>query len=69
LEIIGTQKGLDRAAKARLVKGKLGITFRHPDRDYRLSAREATDTGQSYTDRAPARRKRHHGQARYEDGV
>jgi len=52
MEIIGTQQGLSPREKASLLKERLAYALRHPERVYRVSSRQATDSGLEYTDEA-----------------
>lgn len=52
MEIIGAQRGLTPRERLGLLKRRLRVYYRDPERLYRLNAREASDTGREYTDAA-----------------
>ena len=52
MEVIGAQKGFDRATKVFLVKARLRALFRTPGRHYRLNTHEPVEIGLAYSDRA-----------------
>jgi DNA-directed RNA polymerase specialized sigma24 family protein len=52
MHVIGTQRGLSRRQKAALVKRRLAVLLRRPERIYRLNLGHATDLGLAYSEKA-----------------